>query len=223
MQLEVDRGRQQQVLDELVVDLQVRQRHLELLVCELIVGLHAREHVVQRRHHHTRLVNGAEHRVGFAGTCGAVRKHGRVEPVQHSAHQPVRRLLVHVVLPHLLVEDLVEGIPLLPLPVLVQLGVVPWIQHDDHLPVQDLDAVVIASLLLLLPHGPQPHGHEHGHCQGRLHPARLRVEARQLPLRVVVLPEVARLHFAWRQLQLILVLRHLGGLARARLGWTGRA
>ena len=148
-QLQIDRGRLQQIFDELIVNLQVRERHLELGVCKLWIGAHALKHAVESVHHHSRLLEAAEHRVRLAGTRGAVRKHRRVVSVEHAAHEAVGGLLKDSLLLDLVVEDHVESVALLLHPVGVPLCIVPRIEYYHHLALDDLHSRVVARFQLL--------------------------------------------------------------------------
>eukprot|EP00966_Prymnesium_polylepis_P043285 1004660-Prymnesium_polylepis.1 len=126
----VNGGRQEEVLDALVVDLHVRERHLEL---GLLEPVHPRVQVVQRVDHHAGVLERSEHRVRLAGASGAIGEDGRVVAIEHAAHQVLGRLIVHLILPDLVVKDHVERVLLLLGAVWVEVGVVPRVDDDDDL------------------------------------------------------------------------------------------
>ena len=141
----------QEVVDELVVHLQIRARHLEDVL--FAHSSHGVEDVDEGEQHHAGVVGLADHGVRLSRTGGAVGEDGAVVSAEDALDETLRRGVVHVTVGGDLAEGAVESVaPLLtPMLLLVQvILLVVGVQDDDHAVVHDADDVLADAAEVLL-------------------------------------------------------------------------
>mmetsp|Transcript_9043 Transcript_9043/g.31488 ORF Transcript_9043/g.31488 Transcript_9043/m.31488 type:complete len:910 (-) Transcript_9043:118-2847(-) len=150
----------QQVPYVLVVYLQVAEADPVVVVAECRVVLQPLEHVLQREDHDAGVVRGPDHGVRLPRARGAVREHRGIVPVQDAVDEELGGELVDLLLAHLLVEGVVEGVLAVPHAVAAQdvVLVVEGVGDDDKLAVHHLHLGDCTGGLLLAGQGADADG-----------------------------------------------------------------